>query len=400
MGLACVKRITNDDFAPRDAALFGASDSWRAGSDPEELMETISSQLRPVVALSDRIDSKFMFEEIVGSSGVLHRVLDNVIRVAPTDVTVLITGESGTGKELVASAIHRRSRRSGRPFIRVNCAAIPPSLIASELFGCERGAFTGAVQRRLGRFEVATGGTIFLDEIGDIPAETQIALLRVLQEREIERVGGTHPIPVDVRVLAATNCDLKSAVAARQFRRDLYYRLNVFPVEIPSLRERLNDIPLLAAHFIAHSARKAEKEIRYIERQTIQRLQEHDWPGNIRELQNIVERAVILCDGDTLSIDKAWLRSETAETPDAPFALSESRLNQEREIIEAALEESKGRVSGPLGAANRLRIPRTTLESKIKRLRINKHSFKSTEALSGDLQGNMDPRPGSAHTVA
>ena len=329
------------------------------------------------MALSGGIDSNFMFEELVGSSDALHRVVDNVIRVAPIDTTVLITGGSGTGKELVASAIHNRSRRSARPFIRVNCAAILPSLIASELFGNERGAFTGAVQRHLGRFELANGGTIFLDEIGDIPAETQIALLRVLQEREIERVGGTHPIPVDVRVLAATNLDLKSAVAAGTFRGALYYRLNVFPVEIPSLRERPNDIPLLATHFIARSASTAGKGIRNIERQTLQWLQEHDWPGNIRELQNIVERAVILCDGDTLSIDKAWLQSERAKTPDAPFVLSESLLNREREVIEAALEESKGRVSGSLGAASRLGIPRTTLESKIKSLRINKHRFKS-----------------------
>jgi formate hydrogenlyase transcriptional activator len=329
------------------------------------------------VALSDRTDSHFMFEEIVGSSDELRRVLGNVIRVAPTDATVLITGESGTGKELVARAIHKRSRRSGRPFIRVNCAAIPPSLIASELFGYERGAFTGAVQRHLGRFEVANGGTIFLDEIGDIPAETQIALLRVLQEREIERVGGTHSIPVDVRVLAATNRDLRAAVQAGHFRRDLYYRLNVFPVEVPSLRERLEDIPLLATHFITRYAGTFGKEIRNIERQTLQWLQEHDWPGNIRELQNIAERAVILCDGDTLSIDKAWLESERAETPDAPFVLSESLLNQEREVIEVALEESKGRISGPLGAASRLGIPRTTLETKIKSLRINKYLFKS-----------------------
>jgi transcriptional regulator with GAF, ATPase, and Fis domain len=328
-------------------------------------------------ALSGKVDLNSVFEEIVGSSDVLHRVLENVIRVAPTDATVLITGESGTGKELIAKAIHNRSRRSDRPFIRVNCAAIPPSLIASELFGYERGAFTGAVQRHLGRFEMANGGTIFLDEIGDIPAETQIALLRVLQEREIERVGGTQPIPVDVRVLAATNRDLKSAVPAGKFRRDLYHRLNVFPVEIPSLRERSEDIPLLATHFIARCASTAGKKIRHIERQTLQWLQEHDWPGNIRELQNVLERAVILCDGDTLSIDKAWLQSETAETPDAPFVLSESLLNQEREVIEAALEESKGRISGPLGAASRLGIPRTTLESKIKSLRINKHLFKS-----------------------
>jgi transcriptional regulator with GAF, ATPase, and Fis domain len=296
--------------------------------------------------------------------------------VAPTDSTVLITGESGTGKELIARAIHKRSRRSHRPFVRVNCAAIPSSLIASELFGYEKGAFTGATQRHLGRFELANGGTIFLDEIGDIPAETQIALLRVLQEREFERVGGTQPIPIDVRVLAATNRDVKAAVDAGTFRLDLFYRLNVFPIQMPSLRERPDDIRLLATYFIERYASKAGKKIRAIEQKTLAWLEDYDWPGNIRELQNVVERAVILCDGETFSIDETWLQPETRATVRPPVTFTATLANQERDIIEAALEQSRGRISGPSGAAGKLGMPRTTLESKIKSLRINKHRFK------------------------
>jgi formate hydrogenlyase transcriptional activator len=327
------------------------------------------------LALREEITSTSMFEEIVGSSEALNRVLAHVTKVAPTDATVLITGESGTGKELIARAIHRRSNRSRRPFVRVNCAAIPPSLIASELFGHEKGAFTGASQRHMGRFELANGGTIFLDEIGDIPAETQIALLRVLQEREFERVGGTHPIPIDVRVLAATNGDLNAAVDARTFRLDLFYRLSVFPIQMPSLRERPEDILLLATYFIERYTSKAGKKIRNIERRTLEWLQDYDWPGNIRELQNVVERAVILCDGGTFSIDETWLQPETRGTK-TPVDLAATLANREREMIKAALEESRGRVSGPSGAAGKLGIPRTTLESKIKSLRINKHQFK------------------------
>jgi len=289
---------------------------------------------------------------------------------------VLITGESGTGKELIARAIHKRSHRSHRPFVRVNCAAIPPALIASELFGYEKGAFTGATQRHLGRFEVANGGTILLDEIGDIPAETQIALLRVLQEREFERVGGAHPVAIDVRVLAATNCDLKAAVHAGMFRLDLFYRLNVFPIRVPSLRERPEDILLLAKYFIDRYAREAGNRVRNIERKTLERLQTYDWPGNIRELQNVVERGMILCDGETFSIDEFWPQPETRRTSTTTVALMESLVNQERGIILAALEESRGRISGPSGAAGKLRMPRTTLESKIKSLRINKHQFR------------------------
>jgi len=331
------------------------------------------------LALREELASASMFEEIVGSSETLNRVLAQVTRVAPTDATVLVNGESGTGKELIARAIHKRSHRSGRPFVRINCAAIPPSLIAAELFGHEKGAFTGATQRHLGRFEVANGGTIFLDEIGDIPAETQISLLRVLQEREFERVGGTRPIPIDVRVLAATNRDLRAAVDAGTFRLDLFYRLNVFPIQIPSLRERPEDIFLLAGYFIERYASKTGKKIRNIERKTLEWLQAYEWPGNIRELQNVVERAVILCDGETLAIDETWLQHQKRPQTQPPLALVATLANQEKQIIEAALKESSGRISGPAGAAGRLGMPRTTLESKIKSLRINKHQFKCME---------------------
>jgi len=328
------------------------------------------------LALREEIAATSMFEEIVGCSEELDHVLTQVAKVAPTDATVLITGESGTGKELIARAIHNRSPRRNRPFIRVNCAAIPASLISSELFGYEKGAFTGATQRHLGRFELANGGTIFLDEIGDIPAETQIALLRVLQEREFERVGGTQPVRVDVRVLVATSRDLPAEVDADKFRLDLFYRLNVFPVELPPLRERTDDIPLLAEYFIHRFASKAGKKIRNIERKSLEWLKAYEWPGNIRELQNVVERAVILCDGETFAIDESWLRPEGRKSK-LPLSLPTAMVNHEREIIEAALEESRGRISGPSGAAEKLGMPRTTLEAKIKSLRINKHQFKS-----------------------
>jgi transcriptional regulator with GAF, ATPase, and Fis domain len=343
----------------------------------EDLLKQESgSHCIETLALREEIAATSMFEEIVGSSKALDRVLTQVKRVAPKDATVLITGETGTGKELIARAIHKRSHRSHRPFVRVNCAAIPPTLIASELFGYEKGAFTGASQRHLGRFELANGGTIFLDEIGDIPAEAQVALLRVLQEREFERVGGTHAIPIDVRVIAATNCDLKAAVKAGTFRLDLFYRLDVFPIQIPSLRERPEDILLLAEYFIDRYASKVGKKIRNIGRNTLEWLQAYDWPGNIRELQNVMERAVILCDTETLSIDETWLQPE-ARTPSEPaVSLVATLVNQEREMIETAIEESRGRISGPFGAAVKLGMPRTTLESKIKSLRINKHQFK------------------------
>jgi transcriptional regulator with GAF, ATPase, and Fis domain len=319
----------------------------------------------------DDILSTSTFEEIVGSSEAICQVNAEVIRVAPSDATVLITGESGTGKELIARAIHRRSGRSRRPFVSTNCAATPPSLIAADLFGHEKGAFTGANQRRAGRFEIANHGTLFLDEVGDMPVETQVTLLRVLQERELERVGGSRSIPVDVRVIAATNCNLPGAVDSGEFRLDLFYRLNVFPIHVPALRERREDILLLAKYFIERYAANAGKRIRSVDKRTAQLLEEYHWPGNIRELQNVIQRAVILCCSDVFSVEAAWFQSTSGSRNDALPAHS----IEEKERIEAALEESRGRVSGARGAAARLGIPRTTLEAKIKRLTINKYKF-------------------------
>jgi formate hydrogenlyase transcriptional activator len=319
-----------------------------------------------------------MFEEIVGVSPALNVVLARVAKVAPTDSTVLVTGETGTGKELIARAIHKRSRRSARAFVSVNCAAVPRDLIASELFGHEKGAFTGATQRRLGRFELAEGGTIFLDEIGELPPETQVALLRVLQEREFERVGGNTNIRAEVRVIAATNRDLDAAVAAGTFRSDLFYRLNVFPIEIPPLRERKEDISLLVEYFIDRYARKAGKTIRRINKRSLELLQAYPWPGNIRELQNVIERSVIVCESENFSVDESWLsRQPQAAESKGKAELSQKVAAQEKEMIEAALKESGGRVFGPLGAATRLGIPRSTLESKIRSLRIDKNRFKT-----------------------
>jgi formate hydrogenlyase transcriptional activator len=329
------------------------------------------------IALKEEIDQVSMFEEIVGSSEPLRRVLAHVARVARTDSTVLITGETGTGKELVARAIHKRSSRSSRAFIRVNCGAIPLSLIGSELFGHERGAFTGATQRRLGRFELADGGTIFLDEVGELPMETQVALLRVLQEREFERVGGTKPLTVDIRVLAATNRDLQGAVNDGRFRQDLYYRLNVFPIQMPSLRERIDDIPLLVEYLTARNAQQAAKKVRRIQKRTMELLKRYRWPGNVRELQNVIERAVILSDSDILSVDETWLPSQPSLGTARPTPLYASLAEKERETIESALASCRGRVYGAFGAAAKLGMPRSTLESKIRALDIDKHRFKS-----------------------
>jgi formate hydrogenlyase transcriptional activator len=356
--------------------------SWYAtGTDIDERKRAEERIRSENIALREEIDRSAMLEEIVGSSDALRHLLAQVAKVAPTDSTVLISGETGTGKELIARAIHRRSPRSARAFIRVNCAAIAPSLIASELFGHEKGAFTGALQRRVGRFEAADGGTIFLDEVGELPVEMQLALLRVLQERELERVGSNQPIAVDVRVLAATNRDLTAAVVAGTFREDLFYRLNVVPIHVPPLRERLDDLPVLVAYLVKRYAEKVGRKIGGVERQTLQRLQSYDWPGNIRELQNVIERAVILCEGDTLSIDEAWLshpsrgRSPGRNSPREP--LGGRDLAREKAVIEAALAHSRGRVSGPSGAAAKLGVPRQTLESKIASLGIDKHRFRS-----------------------
>jgi PAS domain S-box-containing protein len=353
-----------------------------AATDIEDRKRAEEGLRQENVALREEIGKASMFEEIVGTSPALQTVLSDISKVAPSDSTVLITGETGTGKELVARAIHRRSKRASRAFVSVNCAAIPRDLIASELFGHEKGSFTGATQQRLGRFELANNGTLFLDEVGELPAETQIALLRVLQEHEFERVGGTRPIRSDVRVIAATNRDLEAAISAGSFRSDLYYRLNVFPIEIPALRERKQDIPLLVEYFIDRYARKAGKRITTVDKKTLRLLESYPWPGNIRELQNVIERSIIVCEAENFSVDESWLSKGKDTLPPTPRTIQsgaskvEVEPPSEREIIEAALAETRGRVSGPSGAAVKLGIPPSSLETRIKTLKINKSQFK------------------------
>jgi formate hydrogenlyase transcriptional activator len=352
---------------------------WYAtGTDIDDRKQAEERTRQENFALREEIDHSSMFEEIIGSSPALSKVLVQVAKVAPSDSTVLISGETGTGKELIARAIHKRSNRAARAFIRVHCAAIPQSLIASELFGHEKGAFTGALQRRAGRFEAADGGTIFLDEIGELPVETQIALLRVLQEREFERIGSTEPLKVDVRVVAATNRDLERAVKAGTFRQDLFYRLNVFPIRLPPLRERVDDIPLLVEYSIDRYAKKAGKKFRSISKKTLGLFEAYDWPGNVRELQNVIERAVVLCDGDTFSIDETWLKRTSRRPTGSEVPLLATVVAHQKELIEAALAKSNGRIAGPSGAASKLGLPRQTLESKIRSLAINKHRFKAS----------------------
>jgi formate hydrogenlyase transcriptional activator len=337
---------------------------------PAEGAETYRSLDEEHIVLSELLSTS-MFEEIVGSSDAINRVTDQILKVARSDATVLITGESGTGKELIVRAIHRKSNRSRRPLICMNCAATPPSLIAAELFGHERGAFTDANQLRAGRFEVANHGTLFLDEIGEMPIEAQCALLRVLQERQLERIGGSRTIPVDVRVIAATNCDLSTAIESGKFRQDLFYRLNIFPIHVPPLRERREDILPLARYFIARHAAKAGKRIQNVDKRTVQFLEAYPWPGNIRELQNVIERNVILCETETLAVEEPWLSS----TSESLYSPRPRRTSGEKERIEAVLAECRGRISGPNGAARKLGIRRTTLESWITKLRINKYRY-------------------------
>jgi len=349
-----------------------------AGTDIEDRKQAEERLRQENAALRDEVDKASMFEEIVGTSKSLKAVLARIAKVAPTDSTVLITGETGTGKELIARAVHKRSQRSGGPFVSVNCAALPPTLVFSELFGHEKGAFTGATERRIGRFEMADGGTIFLDEVGELSPDTQAALLRVIQEREFERVGGRQPVRVDVRVIAATNRDLNAAVANGTFRQDLLYRINVFPLEVPPLRERKDDVLILVEYFVQRYANRAGRNIRSIDQKTLDLLQSYDWPGNIRELQNVIERSIILSSADVFSVDELWLSKRTS--PQASRVEASPTLNVEprgeREIIEAALAESRGRVSGASGAAARLRVPPSTLETRIKTLKIDKRQFK------------------------
>jgi PAS domain S-box-containing protein len=354
----------------------GVVTNWYVASTDIEERKSAEDRLRQEnVALREEVDKASMFEEIVGRSPALAAVLSRVAKVADSDSTVLITGETGTGKELIARAIHRRSGRASSAFVTVNCAAIPRELIASELFGHEKGAFTGALQRRLGRFELAHGGSLLLDEVGELPSEMQIALLRVLQEREFERLGGSRKVRVDVRVIAATNRDLNLAIAEGRFRADLFYRLNVFPIEVPPLRRRPEDIPLLVRYLIARYARKAGKSIRWVNTQAMQRLQAYSWPGNVRELQNVIERSVIVCESDEFTVDKSWL--STRPVLDGSVRLSSALAAQERTSIEDALRATRGRVDGPAGAATRLGMPRSTLESRIRALKIDKTRFRA-----------------------
>ena len=348
---------------------------YLAWTDIDDRKRTEERLREENVALRENLDQASMFEEIIGTSVELRRVLARIAKVARSQSTVIVTGETGTGKELVARAIHRRSSRSDRAFVGVNCAAVPRELIASELFGHEQGAFTGATQRRLGRFELAHGGTLFLDEVGELSMEIQVALLRVLQEREFERVGGTTAIRVDVRLIAATNRDLRAAIEAGSFRSDLFYRLNVFPVAVPPLRERIEDIPLLVEYFVHRFARQAGKTIRRIDKRTLAHLRAYPWPGNVRELQNVIERSVIVCETDEFVVDESWL---SLGPPVAnSLALPHTVAAHEKAMIEEALRATHGRVFGPAGAAARLGVPRSTLESKIRTLGIRKNRFRT-----------------------
>jgi formate hydrogenlyase transcriptional activator len=360
-------------------AVMDVTEQWQARTSLETAFDEIKRLKDRLheenVALREEVDQAFMFEEIVGLSPALKNVLSSVVQVAPTDSTILITGETGTGKELIARAIHKHSQRADQPFISINCGSVPPGLITSELFGHEKGAFTGAVQRRQGRFELAHSGTLFLDEIGELPDETQIALLRVLQERQFERVGGNRMIPANVRIIAATNRDLTAAIESGEFRSDLFYRLNVFPITVPPLRQRKADIPMLLEYFVKRYADKAGKEIRSIDKNTLKLCQSYHWPGNIRELQNIVERSVILCNGTSLRVEPAWFPRQSVVRASAG-SLTKAVKGYERQMIETALAETKGRVAGPNGAAAKLGVPRSTLDARIKQLNIKKYKFR------------------------
>ncbi len=383
-------RLTPHAFTPARMAVLKLLASGAAMSmenthlysdlqEREARISALKDQLyRENLALRDEVDRVSMFEEIVGSSRTLKAALSRIAKVAPTDSTVFISGETGTGKELIARAVHKRSRRSGRAFVSVNCAALAPTLISSELFGHEKGAFTGALQRRLGRFEMADGGTIFLDEVGELPLDTQVALLRVLQEREFERVGGAQTVRVDVRVITATNRDLTAAVANGSFRQDLFYRLNVFPIEVPPLRDRADDILTLVEYFVKRYGTRAGKRFNSIDKKTLELLRHYDWPGNIRELQNVIERSVIVSSGEVFAVDPAWLSTQPAQP--RPRVTAPARppgeARAEREIIEAALAECRGRVAGSSGAAAKLGVPPSTLDHRIKALGISKTQFK------------------------
>ena len=347
--------------------------------------------------LQEEIRGAANFEGIVGQSSALRQVLQLVETVATSDSTVLLLGETGTGKELIAHAIHNRSCRNKHAFVKLNCAAIPSGLLESELFGHERGAFTGAITQNVGRLELADQGTLFLDEIGDIPLELQPKLLRLLQEREFERLGSTRTKKVDVRIIAATNRALEEMIIEKQFRLDLYYRLNVFPISIPPLRERQEDIPLLVRHFVQQFAQRMNKTIGRISSETMEALTRYPWPGNIRELQNVLERSVIVYEKGNLSIKKSWLSGDCLQMEPAAQALVRRSSMEDREVIGAALAETGGRVSGPSGAAAKLGLPPSTLESKIRSMNINKYHFKAFQRKS---QSFANSRRGCDFTAA
>jgi len=344
--------------------------------EPYQLAATVESAARHS-RLRRKLESTETRDDglLVGTSPAMRRMRAALERLGDQDVAILIQGESGTGKELVARALHSLGARRRKRFVALNCGAIPETLLETELFGHEKGAFTGALQRRLGRFELADGGTIFLDEVGELASDTQVALLRVLQEREFERVGGQQPIRVDVRVVDATNRDLSKAVADGTFRQDLFYRLNVFPLEMPPLRARQEDIPLLVEYFIDRYARKAGKTIRRVSRRTLDLLKAYPWPGNVRELQNVIERSVIVSDTDEFTVDESWVA--TRSVMESRRGMSSALASHEKALIENALRAAGGRVFGPTGAAARLGIPRSTLESKIRTLKINKSRFRT-----------------------
>lgn len=380
VGVAPFCRTAQMDFPPEQVmilsevcrALAVAVDNAVANEELRKLRDRLEAEN---IALRTVLGQTPWFDDIAGSSTALRQVLQGIDQVAGTDATVLITGETGTGKELVARAIHRHSPRVQGPLIKVNCAAIPETLLASELFGHERGAFTGAAERRRGRFEQADGGTLFLDEVGEMPLETQVMLLRVLQEREFERVGGNRTVRVNVRIVAATNRDLSEQVQAGRFRKDLYYRLNVFPIHVPPLRERPEDIPALVAHFADKHGSRFHRTISRIDAHSLSALGAYNWPGNVRELENLVERAVIVSRDGTLRVERDLSRPTILKVPEKKLGLD--LREKEREAIERALHLSKGRVSGPGGAAVRLGMPASTLEFRIRRLGINKHQFRA-----------------------
>jgi len=390
LGALLYVRVLPPPFDSHDAHLLAQLSQPVAGAVAnalayQEILRLRANLARENVSLRQELAERGMFGEIIGSSTALRTVLNRVERVAPTDTTVLILGETGVGKELIARAIHDRSPRAGHALVCVNCAALSPGLIASELFGHERGAFTGATQRREGRFELAAGGTIFLDEIGDLPLDLQVALLRVLQEQEFERVGGSRTLRANVRVIAATHRDLRSSVADGSFREDLYYRLSVFPIALPPLRERREDIPALVEYFARRFAERRGLDYTGIDPASLRRMMEYDWPGNVRELGNIVERAMILSDGGPLCLDQQSMELSSLPGPDGPWIASaaiargnlrEGLRGQEKKLIEEALAACEGRVAGARGAALRLGIPPATLDNKIRLYHIDKARFR------------------------